>query len=211
LSSERTCIQELRALGLLKPQAQHIPGPVDPDAEREIARAALHTAALADLQDQRVEKHHRVDVIQRALLPRASVVHHRVSHPADQIPADVHPVDLGDVRLDIPRREAPGIQGEDLVVKPLKPPLTLAHDLRGEAPIAITRRVDRHLAVLGHQPLRGAAITRVAGPARRLLVALIPQVVGDLDLQRALDQPLGQLTEQAARTDDLLLRASARE
>jgi len=36
-------------------------------------------------------------------------------------------------------------------------------------------------------------------------VRLVPKVIGQLDLERSLDQPLGQLREQAARSDDLLL------
>ena len=58
------------------------------DPQREVARAALHAAAVADLEHQRVEEHDRVDVLQRPLLPRAGVVHDRVGDSADQIPAD---------------------------------------------------------------------------------------------------------------------------
>jgi hypothetical protein len=53
------------------------------------------------------------------------------------------------VRLDIAGRQAWGIQGEDLVVEPLKAPLALLDDLRGEAAIAIARGLDRELAMLG--------------------------------------------------------------
>ena len=40
-------------------------------------------------------------------------------------------------------------------------------------------------------------------------MALEPQVVGQLHLQGALDQPLGQLRQQPTRPDDLLLRSRA--
>jgi hypothetical protein len=36
-------------------------------------------------------------------------------------------------------------------------------------------------------------------------VALVAQVIGQLDLERSLDQPLRQLRQQPARSDDLLL------
>jgi hypothetical protein len=36
---------------------------VDGDAEREIAGAALHGPTLADLQNQTVQEHDRVDVV----------------------------------------------------------------------------------------------------------------------------------------------------
>ena len=41
---------ELRALGLLKPHPEHVAVAVDRDAQREVAGAALHAAALADLE-----------------------------------------------------------------------------------------------------------------------------------------------------------------
>jgi hypothetical protein len=41
------------------------------------------------------------------------------------------------------------------------------------------------------------------------VVALIADVVGQLDLQRALHQPLSQLAQHAARSDDLLLGPSS--
>jgi hypothetical protein len=42
-------------------------------------------------------------------------------------------------------------------------------------------------------------------------MGLKTQMVSQLDLHRPLDQPLGQLRQQAAGPDDLLLRAGARE
>ena len=94
---------ELRALVGLEPHPEDLALAVDRDRHRQVARLALHAAAVADLQHERVEEHDRVDVIQRALLPRAGVVHHRVGDLRDQIAADLHPVDLLQVRLDIPR------------------------------------------------------------------------------------------------------------
>ena len=52
------------------------------------SRSTLHGAAVADLQDQRVEEHDGVDVIQRPALPCARVIHDRVGDAADQVPAD---------------------------------------------------------------------------------------------------------------------------
>jgi hypothetical protein len=118
LSSERTCISELRALGFLKPHAQHVSRTIHSHAEREIARPTLDAAAIADLEHQRIKEDDRIDVLQRSLLPRPGIIHDRVSDPTDQIPADLDTVDLGDVRLDIPRRQTPGVQSEDLVVNP---------------------------------------------------------------------------------------------
>ena len=89
-------------------------------------------AALADLQDERVEEDHRVDVVERPLLPLAHVLHNRVGDAADQVAADLDAVDLGQVRLDVARREAARVEREDLVVEPLEAPLPLPDDLRLE-------------------------------------------------------------------------------
>jgi hypothetical protein len=44
-----------------------------------------------------------------------------------------------------------------------------------------------------------------------LVVAVIADVIGQLDLQRALHQPLGQLAEQTTGANDLLLSPSSRQ
>ena len=54
-------------------------------------------------------------------------------------------------------------------------------------------------------------VARVPGPAWRLLVRLIAEMVGQLDLHRPLDQSLGQLVKQPALTKDLLFGPGAGE
>ena len=205
LSSDEHLHPELRALGLLEPQAEHVAVALEGDPEREVARAALHAPAVADLEHQRVEEDHRIDILKRPGGPRACVVHDRVGDLRDQLPADLHAVNLFQVRLDIPHREPAAVQRQDLVVEPLKAALALANDLRCEAAVAIPRRLDRHLPVLGHQRLRAGPVARVARPARRLLMRLIAQMVSQLDLHRPLHQSLGQRRQQPARPGDLLL------
>ena len=133
LSSFSTCIQNFAP----SVSWNHIPStsrsPSMRDAEREVAGPALHRAALADLEHQRVEEDDRVDVVQRPLLPLADVVHHRVGDAADQVAADLDPVDLGQVRLDVAGRQAARVEREDLVVEPLEAALPLPDDLRLEA------------------------------------------------------------------------------
>jgi hypothetical protein len=115
------------------------------------------------------------------------------------------------VRFDIPCREPARIKREDLLVEPLEPPLALAHNLRLKRPVAISGSVDLHRPVLSDQRLRGAPVPGVPRTAGRLQVRLIAEVVGKLDLHRALDQPLSQPRKQTARPDDLLLAPSAGE
>ncbi len=196
---------ELRALVVLEPHAEHLALAVHPDRQRQITSASLHAPAVADLQDHAVQEHHRVDVLERPALPSASVVHDRIGDPANQVTSHFDAVDLGQVRFDIPRRKAPGVEGEDLLVEPLKTPLTLLDDLRLEATITIPRGVDLHRPVLGHQRLWRTPIASVARAAGRLEMRLIPQMVSELDLHRSLDQPLRQLRKQPTRPHDLLL------
>src|SRR5690349_7499464 len=98
------------------------------------------------------------------------------------------------------------MERQDLLVEPLEAPLALADDLRLKRTIPVARRADADRAVLGHQRFRFAPpVARVPGPARRLLMRLVTEMVGQLDLHRALHQPLGQLAKKPALTEDLLL------
>ena len=110
-------------------------------------------------------------------------------------------------RVDKPAR----VEREDLVVEALEAPLALPDDLRLEAALAIPRRLDPHRPVLGRKRLRRRAVAGVAGPAGRLLVRLVAEMLGQLRRHRPLHQPLGQLREHPARPDDLLLGPGARE
>ena len=144
---------ELRALGLLKPHPEHLALTVHGDRQRQVAGLALHRPAVADLEHERVKEQDRVKVIQRPLLPGLDVLEDRVGDPADQIPSDRHPVELAQVSLDIAGRQAPRIQRQDLLVKPLKAPLALSHQLRLKAPIPIPRRADLDRLMVRQQRL----------------------------------------------------------
>src|SRR3954465_242163 len=87
-SARRAPASRTSRLGLLEPDPEYVPLAIDPDAEREVAGSALHRPALADLQHQRVEEEHRLDVVEWPLLPLADVVHHGVADAADQVAAD---------------------------------------------------------------------------------------------------------------------------
>ena len=94
---------ELRALRFLKPHPEHVALALQGHAQREVQRAALHAAAVADLQDHAIEEHDRVDVLQRPLGPLTHIVDHAVGDPRDQVTADAHAVDLRQVRGDVAR------------------------------------------------------------------------------------------------------------
>jgi len=85
-------------------------------------------------------------------------------------------------RVESPR----GVESEDLVVEALEAPLAFADELGIEAGLAVARGLDLGRAVLGRQRLGCRPVARVAGPAWRLLVRLVSQVLGQLRLQRPL-------------------------
>src|SRR5207247_10671290 len=107
--------------------------------------------------------------------------------------------------------QATRVQGEDLVVEAHEPPLALLDDLRLKAAVSIAGRLDLDLPVLADQRLRTRAVALVAGAPGRLPMRLVADVVGQLDLHRPLDQPLGQLRQQPTGPGDLLLGARAGE
>jgi hypothetical protein len=188
-----------------EPHAEYVALAFDRDAQGEVAGLALHRPALADLEDERVEEDDRVDVVERPLLPLPDVLHHRVGDSRDEVAADLDAVELGQVRLDVAGRHPARVEGEDLVVEALEAPLPLAHKLRLEAALAVTRRPHLDRAVLGRERLRRRAVAGVAGPAGWLLVRLVAEIGGQLRRQGALHQPRRQLREHAAGPDDLLL------
>jgi len=65
------------------------------------------------------------------------------------------------------------------------------------------------LALVGDQRLRRRPVPVVPSAAGRLSMRLIAQAVGQLDLHRPLDHPLGQLRQQPALTGDLLASPGA--
>ncbi len=77
---------ELCALGLLEPDPENFALAGHVDADREVARHVLDRFAVADLDDQRVEVHDRVDRVQRAFLPGLGVLEDLGGHAADRNP-----------------------------------------------------------------------------------------------------------------------------
>jgi len=95
------------------------------------------------------------------------------------------------------------VQGDDAVVEPVQTGLTLADDLGFEAagPVSWHGQVDR--ADLGQEPLRCAAVARVARAAADRVVLVIAQMFGQLLTQRPLQNRLGHLRKQPIRAEQL--------
>ena len=202
---------ELRALGLLEPQAEDVAFAVEVDAQRDVARLVSDGVPVADLHDQRIEVDDRVDALKRAVLPRLRVLKDRVGDLRDQVRRDLGAVDLGQVPLNLADRQTTGVQADHAIVEPDPPGLTLADDLRLKRALAIPRRADPKPPVIGQDRLARLPVAGVPRATGRRLASLIAQMLGQLGLERPVQQPARQLPQQPVRARDLLSRPRARK
>ena len=106
-------------------------------------------------------------------------------------------VELDQRLLDVPGGHAALVQGENLVFHAGQPGLALLDQLRLEAAVTITRRLDLQLAERALDRLGGLAVARIAAPAALgLVVLLVAQMGVHLGFQAAIDQALQHLRVQ---------------
>jgi hypothetical protein len=102
-------------------------------------------------------------------------------------------------RTDIPR----AYRLEDLLIEPGQPAGVLGHHLRLEAAVAIPGHGHRDRADIGQHGLGGRAVTVVARATTGRVAFLVAQVLGELDIQGPIEHPLGQLSQQPVRAQQL--------
>ncbi len=93
-------------------------------------------------------------------------------------------------------REPADGQREHHLIHTGQPALTPLDDLRLERTLTIPGNVENNRPDLGHHRLRASAVAGIS--AGRLLVLLVPKVVGDLTLERGLEDLLRELLQQPA-------------
>ncbi len=106
----------------------------------------------------------------------------------NQIGRDLHGIHLGEEGLNLAHRQAPRVEGEDLVVKAREPARVLGNELRLERARAIARHLEIQRPVVGED---GFATGAVAVISRRLGFAApgrIPEMMGQLAAERPLEQ-----------------------
>ena len=184
------------------PQPQDVPLPVHGHAQRQVDRP-VGDLALADLHLDRVHEHHRVHRIQRPRLPFRHPVHDPVGDRGNGLLRHLRPVDFLQVRGDLPVGQPFRGQGNDHFLHAGQPPLPLSDNFRLEAGIPVPRHRDLHRPGLGDYRLRPAPIAGIAAVPPGRVVLAIAEVVVHLALERALDDHLGQLPQQAALAGQL--------
>ena len=104
----------LGALALLDPQAQDVLMTFAVQRQSHADGLVPDHALVADLDPQGVEEHHRIDRVERPVLPVANLVQHGVGDPADQVGRDLDGIEFAQVALDLTDRHSPGVERDDL-------------------------------------------------------------------------------------------------
>ena len=139
-------------------------------------------------------------LVQGPGLPGLHLLDHLVGDPADGLLGYRGAVDLLEVRGDLPGGQALGIQRQDDLIDPGQPPLPLLDDLRLERPVPVPGHLHLDLAgALGQHRLGPGPVTDVPRVRVRTAVLLMPQVLGQLLVQRCFQHRLSQLLEQTVR------------
>jgi len=148
----------------------------------------------------RVDEDHRIYAIEGSGLPVGHLREHPVGDVRDRVLRHPGPIDLSQMRRHLTRREALRRQRQHQLIDTIEAPLTFADDLRIERRLAISRDIDLDRSDLGHHRLRPLAVPRVRRPAASGLVAGVAQVLVHLALERRLQHPLRQITQQTTGT-----------
>ena len=95
----------------LDPDTQDVLDTVHVHPDRDMGRAGGDPVINADLDPNRVEIDHRIELLQRAALPLQDSIGYRVGDPRNGPHAELHAERGGQVVLDIPHRHSTGTLG----------------------------------------------------------------------------------------------------
>ena len=191
---------ELGALGGLDPDPQDVLDPVHVDPDRDMRGPVRHMRAVADLHDQRVEVDHRVERLQRPVLPCQDFLGDRLGDVADRLVGQVSAQRGREMVLDVSHRHPAGVQRDDHVLQPTQPAGALGHQRRPERAVPVSRLVQRDIPDLGPHRLRRGPVAGVARPIPDPVALLVTQVIGQLRRHPSLQDGLDHLGQEPART-----------
>lgn len=142
---------------------------------------------------------HRVELLQRTLLPLHDGVADRVGDVADRPGRQLHPEGGLQVVADLAHRHTPGVQADDHRVQAVHAPLALAHQAGREGAGTVPGDLDLEGADLGVHRLGRRPVSGVAPRRRGPLALVVAQVVGQFSLQTTLQGLLQQCGQQPVR------------
>src|SRR5690606_6044111 len=148
-SSAQTPAQNFAPLGGLDPDAQDMLDPVHVDADGDVRGLVAHMPAIADLHDQRVEVDHRVERLERPLLPGQDLVADLLDDVRDRLVRQVRADRRSQVVLDIADRHPAGVERDDHLVQLRQPPAASRDQPWRERPVPIPRDPQLDIADAG--------------------------------------------------------------
>src|SRR5215468_9907706 len=102
--------------------------------------------------------------------------------------------------LDLAAGHPTRVERDDLVVEAVEPSLSFLDELRIELPVAVTRDLDRDLALLAFESLARLAVAGIAGVLSFRRVFLVTEMMSHLSVKDPLNQGLGELLEKTTLT-----------
>src|SRR5215468_2180657 len=105
--------------------------------------------------------------------------------------------------LDLAAGHPTRVERDDLVVEAVEPSLSFLDELRIELPVAVTRDLDRDLALLAFERLARLAIAGIAGVLSFRRVLLVTEMMSHLSIQDPFDEGFGELLEQTALSNQV--------
>src|ERR1019366_5055720 len=109
------------------------------------------------------------------------------------------------------RGHPPRVHRNDLVVETVKARLPFAHNRGLKGSVAVSRRLQFHLAEIPSQLLLAGPVSRVPAVVARRIMLLVPDVLGQLRIHRSLQKSFGELLQQAVLSDNIFWLLVARQ
>src|SRR5699024_4616491 len=188
---------ELGTLVFADPHPQNIFPAVQIDANGNV-NGLLHDLALAaDVVVNGVQEHHRIDGLQRPLLPLFGNGKDLVCDPAYGAVRYRNPIDVLDMSLNIAGGHALGVHGQDLLLNVLADAgLALFQHLRLKLPFPVPGNRDLHVSKACPERLAAMTIPAVVCSLVLVVISAVAQILIQLCLQTVLHEFGNGLLEQ---------------
>ena len=176
---------ETGRLALGDVDAQQLPKALVANRVDVVERLTLHRSVIAALEVDGIEPNHRVELVERALLPLLQLGDQPIGDLAHLGRRERKPVNLHQHFSDVGVAHPLGIEREHLIAELIvQHHLPLGHDLRGKGSVTVSGGAQLKLAVRALNRLGGNAVALVALRTLQVLLQLQRQSL----LQKMLQQ-----------------------